>query len=126
MDLVRAIRGAVTVAENNREHIIAATKRLLSELMRRNNLCEDDLISMLFTVTTDLDQAFPAQAAREMGLVETPLMCATEIAVPGSLPRCIRVMIHCHSNLSKREIQHVYLGEAAALRPDLAGSEADD
>jgi len=124
--LVRAVRGAVTVAENKAEQIIEATKHLLTELMRRNNLCEDDLISMLFTVTPDLDQAFPAKAAREMGMTATPLMCAVEIAVPGSLQRCIRVMVHCHTPLSKADIQHVYLGEAASLRPDLAGSGESD
>ncbi|HHX02294.1 MAG TPA: chorismate mutase [Firmicutes bacterium] len=124
--MVRAIRGAATVGENDAKQIVEAAKGLLSEMMHRNNLCEENLISILFTVTTDLDQAFPARAARELGLTQTPLMCATEIAVPGSLSRCIRVMIHCYTDLSKEEIQHVYLGEAASLRPDLAGSGVDD
>jgi len=117
--MVRAVRGAITVQENDAEQIITATKQLLMEIMERNQLNEDELISMLFTVTTDLDQAFPAAAARECGFTQTPLMCATEIPVPGSLPRCIRVLIHCHSNKPKAEIQHVYLGEAVKLRPDL-------
>ncbi len=124
--LVRAVRGAVTVANNDADEIIAACKVLLDELMRRNKLSEDDLISVFFTVTADLDQAFPARAAREMGLTGTPLMCATEIAVPGSLPRCIRVMIHCHTELAKAKVQHVYLGKAVSLRPDLVRGDSSD
>lgn len=84
-----------------------------------NNLVETDLISMIFTVTTDLDQAFPALAVRNCGITQTPLMCATEIPVPGSLPKCIRVLIHCNSNISKEQVTHVYLREAVALRRDL-------
>jgi chorismate mutase len=117
--LVRAVRGAITVDKNDAGEIIEATKLLLNEIMSQNNLTEEELISMIFTVTPDLDQAFPAVAARECGYTQTPLMCSVEIPVPGSLPRCIRVMIHCHTDLAKAEIRHIYLREAVRLRPDL-------
>ncbi len=117
--MVRAVRGAITAAKNNEQEIIDATKYLLSEMIKQNNLTEDDLISIIFTVTPDLDQAFPARAARECGFTQTPLMCSVEIPVPGSLPLCIRILIHCHTSLSKAEIRHLYLRDAVKLRPDL-------
>lgn len=117
--MIVAIRGAITVDKNDREQMLAATKQMVSELMTRNELSEDDLISLIFTVTQDLNQAFPAEAARNLGLTNTPLMCTVEIPVPGSLPRCIRVLVHCHSDLNKDQVQHVYLRQAVNLRRDL-------
>jgi chorismate mutase len=85
-----------------------------------NDLSVDDVTSVIFTATPDLDAAYPAHAAREMGWADTPLLCMQEMAVAGSLPRCIRVLIHWNTNHSPHEIRHVYLGAARALRPDLA------
>ncbi|NMB39322.1 MAG: chorismate mutase [Firmicutes bacterium] len=117
--MIVAIRGAITVDLNDREQILAATKQMIREVMTRNKLAEDNLISMIFTVTQDLNQAFPAEAARSLGLTNTPLMCTVEIPVPGSLPKCIRVLVHCHCNLNKDQVRHVYLRQAVNLRRDL-------
>lgn len=113
----RGIRGATTVASNNREEILAATTELLQLLTERNDLHPDNIASVLFTATDDLDAEFPAVAARSLGWVETALMCAREIPVPGSLRKCIRVLIHVNTTRSIAEIQHVYLREAISLRP---------
>src|SRR4051812_18936663 len=93
-----ALRGATTVEANEADAILTATEELMQELLERNALTADDLVSCLFTVTEDLDAEFPAVAARRMGLSRVPLMCAREIPVPGSLPRVIRVMIHCYAD----------------------------
>lgn len=117
--MVVAIRGAITVEENERETILSATQRMIKELMEKNNLVEEDLISLIFTVTPDLNQAFPALGARMYGINNTPLMCSNEIPVAGSLEKCIRVLVHCHSSLSKSEVRHIYLERAVSLRRDL-------
>lgn len=116
----RGIRGAIT-AENNSPHaILHATRTLLTEILDANPaLLADDIASILFTVTTDLNAAHPAQAARHLGWTHVPLMCFQEIPVPNSLPHCIRVLIHWNTDLSQYAINHVYLGAAIALRPDL-------
>lgn len=114
--MVRGLRGAVDVAENTADAILTATEELLREIVTRNRLAVEDIISAIFTVTPDLDAAFPAEAARRLGWKEAALMCATEILVPGSLPRVVRVLIHAYSD---RPPVHVYLGRAAELRPDL-------
>ena len=115
----RGIRGAITVESDSPAAILAASRRLLSRLVEANDVDPADVASVLFTATTDLTAAFPAQAARELGWQQVPLMDAQEIPVPGSLARCIRVLIHWNTEKSQAEIQHVYLGRAAALRPDL-------
>ena len=117
-----ALRGATTVTENDAADILAATGELMREILARNELAAEDLVSCIFTLTPDLDAVFPAQAAREMGLSAVPLLCAREIPVPGSLPRVIRVMIHAYAH-DNHEPQHVYLGEARALRLDLEGAQ---
>jgi chorismate mutase len=117
-----ALRGATTVHANEAEPILAATEELMHELLQRNGLAAEELVSCLFTLTEDLDAEFPAVAARRMGLSRVPLMCAREIPVPGSLPRVIRVMIHCYAP-EHHEPQHVYLGEARRLRLDLEGAQ---
>jgi chorismate mutase len=117
-----ALRGATTVEANEGEAILHATEELMHELLARNALTADDLVSCLFTLTDDLDAEFPAVAARRMGLSRVPLMCAREIPVPGALPRVIRVMIHCYAP-EGHTAQHVYLGEARALRLDLEGAQ---
>ncbi len=117
---VRAIRGAVQVDANERDAILEGTTELVSEVMTRNGLVTDDVISVLFTATQDLAAEFPALAARKIGFQEVPMMCATEIPVPGSLPRVVRLMMHVETARPRHEVQHVYLRGAAALRLDIA------
>jgi chorismate mutase len=117
---VRAIRGAVQVDADEREAILEGTTELVTEVMARNDLTPDDVISVLFTLTSDLRAEFPALAARKIGFGEVPMMCATEIPVPGALPRVVRLMMHVETGRSRRDIQHVYLRGAAALRLDIA------
>jgi len=118
--VVRGVRGAITVRRDKPQEILTATCELLGVLQEKNPglICED-LASVLFTVTDDIVSVYPAQAAREMGWGQVPLMCAREIPVENSLQLCIRVMIHWNTDLPQEEINHVYLREAAALRPDL-------
>lgn len=117
---LRGIRGAVTVERNTAEEIIRATKELLEAIVGENDLQPEDVAGVFFTVTPDLNAAFPAEAARKMpGWKYVPLMCAQEINVPGSLLRCIRVLVFVNTARSQREIKHVYLREAAQLREDL-------
>jgi chorismate mutase len=113
----RGIRGATTVEQNDREEILAATTELLQLLIRHNNLQAEDVASAIFTVTEDLDAEFPAQAARSLGWTEVALMCAREIPVPGSLGKCIRILLHVNTTRSAAEIQHVYIRGAVNLRP---------
>jgi chorismate mutase len=117
-----ALRGATTVDADEAEAILSATEELMGELLRRNALDSQDLVSCIFTLTEDLSAEFPAVAARRMGLSHVPLLCAREIPVPGALPRVIRVLIHCY-RAPGIEAQHVYLGEARALRLDLEGAQ---
>ncbi len=116
---VRAIRGAITVPENTRESILEGTRELLAEIISKNEIKSSDLVSLIFTLTTDLNAVFPAVAAREIGLVDVPLMCASELDVPGSLNRCIRILAHLNCNKENDELKHVYLRGAKVLRPDL-------
>jgi len=116
---VRAARGAIAVAQDSADVLLGATQRLLSELLGRNDVETDDLVSVLFTATEDLRSAFPAEAARRMGLGIVPLMCAREIPVDGSMPRVVRVLVHFHSDRSLAEVEHVYLDGAESLRDDL-------
>jgi len=118
---IRGVRGATVASGNSAEEILSATRELLLEMVAANpGLKPEDIASIFFTVTDDLQSAYPAFAARQLGWVEVPMLDAVEIAVPGGQPRCIRVLIHWNTSLSQKEIRHVYLGEAARLRPDLA------
>lgn len=117
---MRAIRGAVTVENNTEEEILAATRELLEEIFIQNGEVCRDMVSMIFTLTPELDAVFPAKAARLMGITDVPLMCMSEIPVKGALERCIRVLIHVNTDAEKDKIHHVYLKEAKKLRPDLA------
>jgi 23S rRNA pseudouridine2605 synthase len=119
---LRALRGAITVERNDADAILDATEELVSELMLRNGLQVQQLVSCIFTCTADLDAAFPAEAARRLGLSAVPLLCAQEISVPGSLPRVIRLLMHCHAE-PEAELRHVYLREAVTLRRDLEGAQ---
>ena len=117
-----ALRGATTVSADEASQILAATDELMRELVSRNELRTEDMVSCIFTLTPDLNATFPAQAAREMGLSSVPLLCARELDVPDAMPRVIRVMIHYYAPDDHRP-QHVYLGEAAKLRLDLEGAQ---
>jgi chorismate mutase len=115
----RGVRGATTVADNNREEILSATRQLVALLVRRNGILPADVASAVFTTTPDLTAEFPALAARQLGWLEVPMLCGHEIAVPGSLPKCIRVLVNWNTNKSQQDIQHVYIRDAVRLRPDL-------
>jgi chorismate mutase len=117
---LRAIRGAITVDRDEPELVYAATRELLSEIIARNGVDLDHIISVIFTVTPDLTSAFPAMAARSMGWLDVPLLCTMEIPVPGAMGRCIRVLLHVESDRKRAAIQHVYLGSAQSLRPDIS------
>jgi chorismate mutase len=119
MSCCRGIRGATTVSENSREEILAATRQLLALMVRRNGIDRKDVASAIFSTTPDLDAEFPALAARQLGWLDVPLLCGHEIAVPGSLPRCIRVLVHWNTDVPQSEIQHIYIRDAVRLRPDL-------
>ena len=121
--MVRAIRGAITVKKNESSEIYTATEELLAEMMVQNSIVKDDLISMIFTLTPDLNACFPARQAREMGYDNVPLMCMSEIDVKGSLEKCIRILIYTNSDKSLDEIKHIYLKGAAVLRPDLSNTK---
>jgi len=116
----RGVRGATTVETNEREEILAATRQLLALLIHRNEIEPVDIASATFTTTPDIDAEFPALAARQLRWLDVPMLCGHEMPVPGSLPRCIRVLLHWNTDKAQSEIQHVYEREAKRLRPDLA------
>ncbi|GAB6098470.1 chorismate mutase [Halanaerocella petrolearia] len=116
---VRGIRGAVTVEENSEKQILVATEELLEQLIAANDLQQEHIASIIFSMTSDLDQAFPAQAARELGWSEVPLFCTKELEINGALEKCIRVLIHYNTDKSLADINHIYLKKAKKLRPDL-------
>jgi chorismate mutase len=117
-----ALRGATSVDRNTAEAILGATEWLMREIMKRNDLVPEDVVSCLFTLTEDLDAQFPAVAARQLGFDQVPLMCARELPVPGAMPRVIRVMMHYHA-ADDHVARHVYLGEARKLRLDLESAQ---
>ena len=117
--LVRGIRGAITADSNSKEEIIEKTKELLITLKKENDFKIEDITSIFFSVTPDLNTAFPAQAARELGWNKAPLLDMQEIEVPGSLPRCIRILVQINCQKSLQEIKHCYLRGAKILRKDL-------
>lgn len=117
----RGIRGATTVSADEKEEVLSATQELLTFILEANpSLRTEDIASAVFTVTEDIVSAYPALAARQIGWDLVPMMCAREIPVPGSLPLCIRVLIHWNTELPQADIHHVYLRDAVKLRPDLA------
>ena len=117
---VRAIRGAVQVDANERTDILDGTTELVGEVMSRNSLAPDDVISVVFTATPDLNAEFPALAARKIGFHDVPLLCASEIAVPGAMPRVVRLLMHVETDKPRSALEHVYLRGAVALRLDIA------
>ena len=124
MMATRGIRGATTVESDDALLIVAATQELLEEIFQSNGIREfDEIVSAVFTTTSDLTSTFPAEAARAMGMGLVPLLCATEIPVPGSMPRCIRILLHINTEKPQDAIKHVYLGEAKKLRPDMTSAQ---
>jgi chorismate mutase len=116
---VRALRGATTLDEDERGHLIERTQELIAAVFERNRLTEDDLISIVFTATDDVHSAYPAEAAREAGITHVPLLCARELEIDGGIARCIRILVHAYTDRTATELRHVYLHEARQLRTDL-------
>lgn len=117
---VRAVRGATTVAADDPAALVSATRELLESLAVQNDIRPADIVSAIFTVTPDLTSEYPARAARELGWTEVPLLCATEIPVPGGVAQCVRVLVTFETLRGRDALRHVYLREARGLRPDLA------
>ena len=121
---VRGLRGATTVEQNVATEILAATRELLQELLSANGISTDEeIVSAVFTTTPDVNAVFPAEAARSLGLSQVPLLCASEIAVPNSMPRCIRILLHVNTDQPQSAMKHVYLREAKRLRPDMVSAQ---
>ncbi len=116
---VRGLRGATTCDENTVEEINVVTQELLTEMLQRNGIGHDDVISVLFTTTPDLTAGFPASAARGIGFGDVPLLCASEINVPGAMPLVVRVLMHAYTERDRSDLRHVYLRNAPSLRDDL-------
>ena len=119
MSMCRGVRGATTVERNDREEILTATRQLVALMVRRNGIDRHDVASAIFSTTPDLNAEFPALAARQLGWLDVPLLCTYEVDVPGSLRRCVRVLIHWNTDKPQKEIRHVYVKEAERLRPDI-------
>jgi chorismate mutase len=117
---VRAVRGAIQLDVDERDHVLSCTRELVSSVLKANSLTNEDVISIMFTATPDVRSEFPAVAARELGLGDVPLMCAQELAIAGAMPMVIRLMAHVNTTLARDQITHVYLRGATALRRDLA------
>ncbi|WP_425613985.1 chorismate mutase [Anatilimnocola sp. NA78] len=122
----RGVRGATTVEANTRDEVLTNTRQLLALMIRANKIEPEDVASAMFSVTSDLNAEFPALAARQLGWLDVPLLCTYEVDVPGSLRRCIRIMIHWNTETPQHEIHHVYVKEATRLRPDLSKLPAVD
>lgn len=116
---VRAARGAICVAEDSADVVLSATERVLRAMLERNEVRREEIVSVFFTATDDLRSAFPAEAARRMGLGRVPLLCAREIPVEGSMPRVVRVLMQFHTERSQEDMVHIYLDGAESLRDDL-------
>lgn len=122
--IIRGIRGAITVQEDCSEQILEATQELLEAIVRANEINDfEEIASAIFTTTADLTTTFPAEAARRIGMEQVPLLCSTEIPVQNSMPRCIRVLLHVNTTKKQTEMKHVYLREAAKLRPDVNSAQ---
>src|SRR6187455_1817918 len=118
--MVRGVRGATTADENSKEAILTATRQLLALMIRVNGIEPTDVGSVIFSLRSDLNAEFPALAARQLGWLDVPLLCTYEVDVPGSLRRCVRILVHWNTEKPQNEIQHVYVKEAVKLRPDLS------
>ena len=116
----RGVRGATTAEANTREEILTATRQLLALMIRLNDIQSADVGSAVFSLTRDLDAEFPALAARQLGWLDVPLLCTYEVDVPGSLRRCVRILVHWNTDKSQDQVRHVYIKDAVKLRPDLS------
>ncbi|MCC7076192.1 MAG: chorismate mutase [Acidimicrobiia bacterium] len=116
-----AIRGATTLDSDSRDEVVRRTRELVEAVFERNALHPDDVVSIMFTATPDVTAEFPAMAVRDLGHTQIPLLCATEMAVPGAMPLCVRCLVHAEVHGTRSDVQHVYLRDAQRLRPDLAG-----
>ena len=121
-----AIRGANTVIENTTEAILAATEAMLQEVIDQNGLKDEDMVSIFFSSTKDLDAVYPAVAARHIGITNASLLCLQEMYVEGSLEMCVRLLMHVENDLAQKDVKHVYMGEAIRLRPDLMMKEQNN
>ncbi|MDQ0271076.1 chorismate mutase [Cytobacillus purgationiresistens] len=118
--MIRGMRGAITVSQNEEQEIVEATELLVREMIKENRIIPDSVASVFISVTEDLSSAFPAKAMRSIsGWTFVPVMCMREIPVPSSLPKCVRVMMHVNTSIPQEEVCHIYLREAVSLRPDL-------
>jgi len=126
MAKVRGIRGAIRIKENTKECIHTSTKLLLLKMIEKNDIVKDDIASVFFTTTADINADFPAYATRELDWQMVPLLCAVEINVPHGMTRLLRILIHVNTEKNQDQIIHVYLGETQKLRPDLCGGKIDD
>ena len=120
MQKCRGVRGATTIEQNTQDQILSATQTLLTTMLTQNQIDSQDIASILFTTTADITAAYPAKAARELGMQLVPLLCFQEMQVEGSLPFCIRILIHWNTSQPQDQIQHIYLNQAQQLRPDLS------
>jgi chorismate mutase len=121
---VRGVRGATTVVADDAEEVLSATRELLEAILKENEIDSfDEICSIIFTTTPDLTTTFPAESARALGMSQVPLLCASEIAVPGAMPQCIRVLMHWNTEKTQSQIVHVYLRDAKKLRPDVASAQ---
>ena len=121
---VRGLRGAINARENTSASILEATRELLQEIIRANSLTDfSEIVSAIFTTSPDLNAAYPAEAARGLGMHKVPLLCAREIDVPGGMPMCIRILLHVNTEKRQEEIVHVYLRDARKLRPDMNSAQ---
>jgi chorismate mutase len=120
---IRGVRGATSVKANTKDNILNETSYLLEQLMTANDIEIDNVASIFFSLTEDLNAEFPAIAARKLGFYNTPLLCLNEVNVPGSLKQCIRILMHLNSSKAQAEIKHIYLNEAKSLRPEFAGDD---
>jgi chorismate mutase len=123
MSKVRGIRGAIRIEENTKECIHRSTKELLAKMIKENDIDKDDIASVFFTATSDVNADFPAYATRELDWQMVPLLCAAEINVPHGMTRLIRILIHINTEKKQNQINHIYLGETQKLRPDLCGGK---
>ena len=121
-----SIRGANSVAANTKEAILEATEEMLKQVIRQNKLADEDMMSIFFSATKDLDAVYPAVAARKLGIVNASLLCLQEMSVQGSLKMCVRLLMHVDNDLKQKDVKHVYLGESVTLRPDLMMKELED
>jgi chorismate mutase len=120
MQLLRALRGATSIPEDSAGEVISATAELLQEMMERNGVSKQSLVSIIFTATPDITSEFPAAGARSIGISDIPLLCAREIDVKGAIPKVIRVLMHIYTEYDYSSLRHVYLRDAKPLRTDLA------